>query len=327
MTDKVRAEGGGGTNGADTEVLLAAFVGAHWESHYRHSFAALRANPSPLRGSWNWAAALAPFWLASRGLWLWQVFLPLGWFTSAGALTNAGLPLSVSAALVLVAVAAVKGYWADRWLLADARRVIRGAGALPAGDPRVLEHVARQGGLSRLSALVLPVVVGLPLWVFVNGYVATYSNYPFMTPEFGSAAAEAKGMLVAHLPLVQPEAGPAPFRAREAWVEQDFRVRTAYLFFRRIERRDRWFLALGGVGADLDSLMRDSRVEWRINGSETNHSCTPGLGCVLWIRAAPPFPDTARLSFCERPPRRAKSAPAPQLALPKCETDPPARQP
>lgn len=311
--------------GAAPDALLAVFVGANWERHYRGSFAALRGNPSPLRGSWNWAAALVPFWLASRGLWLLQVFFPLVWLTLMGALLEAGLPSTLSAALALLPVAAAKGYWADRGLLVGAQRAIRGLGADELLDPKVAKRLARQGNPSLFRALVIPVCIGLPYWALANAYVATYSNVPFFTPEFGSADAEATGALVARLPVVQPEAGTAPTRVEEAWIEQDQRVRPAYLFFRRVDRLDRWFLVLREAADARAAGTGQPRVEPRLNGLEPMSTCGSGVPCILWIDVRPPFPDTAHLTFCEQPRRSSRSATTPTSAWPPCAAAQPAR--
>lgn len=49
------------------ERLLAAYIGANWERYYRGRFARFRAHPwRPI--TWNWAAALVPFWPVARNL-------------------------------------------------------------------------------------------------------------------------------------------------------------------------------------------------------------------------------------------------------------------
>ena len=148
---------------------LAAFVGAGWESHYRRSFAAIGASRSPLRGCWNWAAALVPFWSAARRLWLYQVFVPVLWGGLLFAQVNAGVPWLPAALAGLVIVAAIKGWWADRWLLADALLAIDAGPPEGADDDAALARVAKRGGVSVVRAagfaavlVVLALLMDLP---------------------------------------------------------------------------------------------------------------------------------------------------------------------
>jgi len=143
---------------ADADALLAAFVGAHWGSHYRRSFAVLRSGRAPLRGSWNWAAALVPFWLASRRLWAYQLLAPVVWAGLTAALMSAGLGWAASVAVGLLAAAAMKGYWADRWLLEDAQRVVRAVAPEGAADPGALVRIGKRGGVSLWRALFFPLL-------------------------------------------------------------------------------------------------------------------------------------------------------------------------
>lgn len=159
------ASAGAPSGDADADALLAAFVGAHWESHYRRSFAVLRAGRAPLRGSWNWAAALVPFWLASRRLWAYQLLVPVVWAGLAAALMSAGLGWAAPVALGFLAAAAMKGYWADRWLIEDAQRVVRAVAPEGVADPGALVRIGKRGGVSLWRALFFPLlyVVVFPL--------------------------------------------------------------------------------------------------------------------------------------------------------------------
>lgn len=152
---------------ADREPLLAAFVGQNWERHYRESFAALGASRSPWRGSWNWAAAVVPFWLTARRLLVHQVAAGFVWVALFVALTLlfGESPFLLPAAVVaLLAVAAGEGFWGDRWLLARARQAVHAAMRQGADHSRMQADAKKRGGVSIGLAALL--VLGLVI-VFV----------------------------------------------------------------------------------------------------------------------------------------------------------------
>lgn len=153
------ASAGVASDTADPELLLAAFVGARWDSHYGHSFALLRASRAPLRGSWNWAAALVPFWLASRRLWLHQLLVPVIGLGLYSALVGLGIGWPAAGGLGSLAASALKGYWADRWLLAEAQRAVRGVAPEGGADAPALARIGKRGGVSLWRALVVPLAL------------------------------------------------------------------------------------------------------------------------------------------------------------------------
>ncbi len=105
-----------GSDAAIDDDYLAAVVGPRWESHYQAVFARFGFSPGRRpRLSWNWSAALAPFWLYYRGrlganvtFFLLFVFLVWVFGVLIGALapplTSRGVLLAVAAAYAAVSL-------------------------------------------------------------------------------------------------------------------------------------------------------------------------------------------------------------------------------
>lgn len=139
------------------EELLPAFVGPQWERHYRARFDALRDARGPRQYlSWNWAAALVPFWHAYRRL---------GKLQAAWTLLLAGvtmviiracdvdmrIPLFLPVGPLLISwivVGVAQGLLGDRGVYHEALRATHGQPNTPAAREEALALVRRRGGVS-----------------------------------------------------------------------------------------------------------------------------------------------------------------------------------
>lgn len=151
------------------EELLAAFIGPSWRSHYQQSFTERAAVP----GRWyrfNWAAALAPFWLAWRGLWLLQLASMLAFVLLAVAVAlltddNQGwMSLLVAYAVLGAGI----GTGADALLHARATRRLARIRARGLGPDEALRAMRRAGGVSVLGVILLPLIALLIFTYFVQ---------------------------------------------------------------------------------------------------------------------------------------------------------------
>lgn len=114
------------------ESLLAAYIESNWESHYRFAFTRLLAahnRDGGLVWSWNWSAAIMPFWFLYRRLYLtffslWAVYTAINLFLPG----EEGVYLFALAALVQGAVG-------DRLLLRKALKAVTQTG--PLDQPRL----------------------------------------------------------------------------------------------------------------------------------------------------------------------------------------------
>jgi hypothetical protein len=116
---------------------LAAYVGPNWKSHYRGQFQRLLAaeRTGPKAGwTWNWSAALTPFWFLYRRLYgHFCAFLALHlmmWIFAAAVAASAGEGSDDAnpAGLFILILFLVQGYRADRLLFDKARTAVRDAG-------------------------------------------------------------------------------------------------------------------------------------------------------------------------------------------------------
>jgi hypothetical protein len=144
------------------EDLHAAFVGRNWERHYRASF---RAAAERGYYAFNWAAALAPMWLAYRGFLALQLVACVLSFVVAVIISNwwrsAGLVLTFVAPYVVIG--AIEGAAAD-WLVhhRSVHAIAQVRKKAPASDAAPLA-VRRKGGVSKLGVVVVTAVALLVL--------------------------------------------------------------------------------------------------------------------------------------------------------------------
>ncbi len=195
MASEPSSANAAGPGDADRERLLAAFIGRNWDTHYRASFAALRQSRSPLRGRWNWAAALVPLWLSWRGLYLAQaaacVAAPVVFLLLAFNVTSGEQDRLAWVGVYLILVAA-EGYWGDRWLLARADRYVSRVPRDVAPDEAVLKHLARQGGGSLVGPLAFVLGIYLVAAVLIPSLVNT------MDPSYRAATkSELRSLVIA----------------------------------------------------------------------------------------------------------------------------------
>lgn len=153
-------------DGADDQ-LLAAFVGPNWNEHYRESFAAIRTGAASLGDTFNWAAALAPLWLAYRGLWILQLgsciaLLVLG--LAANGLLEEALMMSgvegaalVPLAIAYIVVGAAQGLGGDRLLYRRAAAAISRARSKGHDRDASLLTTRKAGGVSLAGVVLVPV--------------------------------------------------------------------------------------------------------------------------------------------------------------------------
>lgn len=160
------------TVGASHEELLAAFVGRNWERHYRDRFRRLQERPGAL--TWNWAAALVPFWLAYQrrvGLQVLSataVILAVSWIVATAELHVQLFPLVPVGpfAIAYLVISVVHGLIGDRLVHG------RADGALP----KALGHRDRERALaamrtsarSGLDDAIVVLLGGLFLWFGVT---------------------------------------------------------------------------------------------------------------------------------------------------------------
>lgn len=158
---------------APAEELLAAYVGPRWDSYYRARFAARDAARGWRRlASWNWAAALVPFWLAYRR----RVDLQMGWavlfvLVELGVIRlfnqdmRQGLHDPLGPFLITYAfIGALQGFSGNGAVYREARLAIRHADAGGLGPAQATEVVRQRGGVSGTGPLVclLLLVLALP---------------------------------------------------------------------------------------------------------------------------------------------------------------------
>lgn len=140
----------------DDEELLAAWVGPSWRRHYQRSFAAFRGGARQLQI--NWAAALAPQWLAFRGFWLLQVVACVAYW--AGAL-YVGLHVRVrndwlAFVIPYVALGIIEGLLGDRLIYWRATRALARVRARGLMQADALTAMRRAGGTSALGPVLIP---------------------------------------------------------------------------------------------------------------------------------------------------------------------------
>lgn len=107
---------------------LEVYIGPNWHSHYRQAFARLLHEQSTGQSAgwtWNWAAALVPFWFLHRGL-------VKEWFALLIA-SMVLVPLGLSPLLLIA-----RGYLGDRLLLKQALAGVGSHGL--AADPTRITH-------------------------------------------------------------------------------------------------------------------------------------------------------------------------------------------
>jgi hypothetical protein len=177
---------------------LAAYVGPNWRSHYRGQFQRLLAaeRTGPRAGwTWNWSAALTPFWFLYRRLYgHFCVFFALNlilWIIAAGSSASAeGSDDGNPAGLFIVILFLVQGYRADRLLFDKAMTAVR-----QAGERRGAEWLAAEG---RPLAWV-PLA---PLGMVVAGIIITMMTVPPSTEANGYRAPAAAA--IAEKPPIVP---------------------------------------------------------------------------------------------------------------------------
>ncbi len=164
---------------ARRESLLAAFVGPSWMRHYRRSFAALEADLNPLRGTWNWAAAFVPCWLAWRRLGVHQLvacLLSVALFFFLVTLEGADVSPWTALAAAYAAAGLVEGFWGDRWVLARALRAVSQAERTGAADDAALRRIARRGGTSLAGPVLVVALAAGTFYSVRTSYMRTYDK-------------------------------------------------------------------------------------------------------------------------------------------------------
>ena len=134
------------------EELFRAYVGSGW-THYRRGFALIRRQ-APF-GTWNWAAALAPFfWLAYRKMYVLQVLIALAYAwvrsTATSLLRGLGPVRAVLAAhlMTFVLMAMALGLLGDYLVYWRARQAALRAATTSYSRRRVLAQLRRHGNVS-----------------------------------------------------------------------------------------------------------------------------------------------------------------------------------
>jgi hypothetical protein len=158
----------------DDESAFAAFVGRNWD-HYRHAFTGARR--------FNWAAALAPFWLMYRGFWLLQlgaVFAFLGlmsWLAMKLPQTTSG---QICAPLLAWAIlGCVQGASGDALVQGRARRAIAKVRTRGLSDEEALKTLRRKGDVPYTGiALVLLLAVVGGMWSLVTVFGHDHDAIP-----------------------------------------------------------------------------------------------------------------------------------------------------
>lgn len=132
--------GGSGSapDSGEQERLFAAGIGPRWDPHYRHAFQRFQSGRRRLKISWNWAAALVPFWFLYRRMPLAQV---MSFFLLLVVMGSVGVTYYVKqghSAVVggdvrwvwltaIVAVSALKGLFGDGLLFETLREKLQPA--------------------------------------------------------------------------------------------------------------------------------------------------------------------------------------------------------
>ncbi len=164
---------------SDDEPLFAAYVGASWHEFYRARFAARAATGRSW--SWNWAAALVPFWLSFRRMPLGvavyanEVFLIVlltGWLQGP---MGQDVALGLAVVIVFGGIGVAQGGLATAAYHERARAAVRRArvrfGADHAAAAAALAHHAPR--LTPLS-LAIHVIVSVLVFLVLSAAVITF---------------------------------------------------------------------------------------------------------------------------------------------------------
>lgn len=285
----------------DEEAQLAALVGPGWERHYRAAFRHLAERPSEV--TWNWAAALVPFWLAYRRHFVLQflscvAFVPLALWTDS-VLESWHRVWSVwwdvaALALACVPLGVAQGLAADRLVRSRARsRLVAGA---PPPAPR------RARKLLRGPSVIYGVGFAALVFGFVirGGQVSEKNSWGWIrlrAVPSEPVKARAMGPVRTLTAVVAPGftwSGEPP-RVREAWAVPV--TRTAYRMIggpREIPMGDLIVLELENLAAPPGAALMADSVSRR-----WSHGCfeSAGPGSSTCGKYGP-APDTLFLRLC-----------------------------
>lgn len=164
---------------SDDEPLFAAFVGANWPEFYRARFAA--RDTTKRSWSWNWAAALVPFWLSFRrmplgvAVYAIEVFLVVqltGWLQG---MVAPDLALGLAVALVFGGFSLAQGGLATAAYHERARAAVRRARVRHGADTATAaaelgRHAPRLTPLS----LAVHVIASVLVFLLLSAAVITF---------------------------------------------------------------------------------------------------------------------------------------------------------